>query len=146
MDAACEGRLVEMVKVLCKYPWIVEVIKQRLNNPHPYMGVYVADWSEMCISLGRKAYCAQNGAVRETKLELVFSRLEPYRDERGVQTKGLAGIHHGGERIREDTPAPKTASMRQIQSTATTGTLGGSSSSTPPRSRVSPLRPLSKPP
>jgi hypothetical protein len=104
MDAACEGRLVEMVKVLCKYPWIVEVIKQRLNNPHPYMGVYVAkDWSEMCISLGRKAYCAQNGAVRETKLELVFSRLEPYRDERGVQTKGLAGIHHGGERIRKTT-------------------------------------------
>jgi hypothetical protein len=59
------------------------------------------DGSEICISLGRKAYCAQNGAVRETKLELVFSRLEPYQDERGVQTRGPAGIHHGGERIRK---------------------------------------------
>jgi hypothetical protein len=86
----------------------------------PLGEVYVArDGSEICISLGRKAYCAQNGAVRETKLELVFSRLEPYRDERGVQTKGATGIHHGGERIREDTPAPKTASMRQIQTTET---------------------------
>jgi hypothetical protein len=27
------NRLVEMAKVLCKYPWIVEVIRQRLNNP-----------------------------------------------------------------------------------------------------------------
>jgi hypothetical protein len=33
MNAACEDRLVEMAKVLCKYPWIVEVIRQRLNNP-----------------------------------------------------------------------------------------------------------------
>jgi len=48
----------------------------------PLGEVYVArDWSEMCISLGRKAYCAQNGAVRETKLELVFSRLELYEGE-----------------------------------------------------------------
>jgi hypothetical protein len=51
MDAACEGRLVEMVKVLCKYPWIVEVIKQRLNNPHPYMGVYVARTGRRCAYL-----------------------------------------------------------------------------------------------
>jgi hypothetical protein len=78
------------------------------------MGVYVArDWSEMCISLGRKAYCAQNGAVRETKLELVFSRLEPYRDERGVQTKGAVGIHHGGERIRKTTLAVFLPSLHQ---------------------------------
>jgi len=80
MDAACEDRLVEMVKVLCKYPWIVEVIKQRSVNS-PYMGYMWLGTSEMCISLGRKAYCAQNGAVKETKLESAFSRYEVYEDK-----------------------------------------------------------------
>jgi hypothetical protein len=49
MDAACKGRLVEKVKVLCKYPWIVEVIKQRLNNPTPTWG---------CMWLGTGRRCA----------------------------------------------------------------------------------------
>jgi hypothetical protein len=45
--------------------------------------VYVAkDGSEACISLSRsKAYCAQNGAVKETKLELTFSRYETYEEK-----------------------------------------------------------------
>jgi len=51
---------------------------------HPYMvEVYVArDGSEACLSLNPpKAYCAQNGAVKETNLELAFSRYETYEDK-----------------------------------------------------------------
>jgi hypothetical protein len=51
-----------------KYPWIVEVIKQRqVGILHPYaVEVYVArDGSDVCISLtSSKAYCAQDRAVR----------------------------------------------------------------------------------
>jgi hypothetical protein len=51
---------------------------------HPYMvEVYVAkDGPETCLCLNPpKAYCAQNGAVKETKLELTFSRYETYEDK-----------------------------------------------------------------
>jgi hypothetical protein len=51
---------------------------------HPYMvEVYVAkDGSETCLCLNPpKAYCAQNGAVKETRLELTFSRYETYEDK-----------------------------------------------------------------
>ncbi|MCC6035663.1 MAG: hypothetical protein LM559_01255 [Pyrobaculum sp.] len=51
---------------------------------HPYMvEVYVAkDGSETCLCLNPpKAFCAQNGAVKETKLELTFSRYETYEDK-----------------------------------------------------------------
>jgi hypothetical protein len=43
--------------------------------------VYVArDESEACLALNQlKAYCARNGAVREVKLELEFSRYEYMR-------------------------------------------------------------------
>jgi pyridoxal biosynthesis lyase PdxS len=42
--------------------------------------VYVAkDGSEACISL--RAYCAQNGAAREVKLELEFKRYETYEEK-----------------------------------------------------------------
>ena len=35
-----------------------------------------------CVSLtSSKAYCAQDGTVREVKLELVFSRYETYEDK-----------------------------------------------------------------
>ena len=47
-------RLVEIAEVLRKYPWMVDVIKQRLMSIlHPYMvEVYVArDGSEACLSL-----------------------------------------------------------------------------------------------
>ena len=63
---------------------MVGVVKQRpMNILHPYMvEVYVAvDGSEACISLtSSKAYCARNGAVKETKLELEFKRYETYED------------------------------------------------------------------
>jgi hypothetical protein len=78
-------RLIEIAETLRKFPWMVDVIKQRpMNILHPYMvEVYVArDGSEVCLSLNPpKAYCAQNGAVRETRLELLFSRFEPYENK-----------------------------------------------------------------
>ncbi len=64
---------------------MVDAIRQRpMSIQHPYMvEVYVArDGSDVCLSLTPpKAYCAQNGAVRETRLELVFNRFEPYEDK-----------------------------------------------------------------
>jgi len=78
-------RLVEIAKVLRRFPWMVEVIRQRpVGILHPYtVEVYVArDGSEACLSLNPpKAYCVQNGAVREVKLELEFSRYETYEDK-----------------------------------------------------------------
>jgi hypothetical protein len=79
------ARLVEIAKVLRRFPWMVEVIRQRpVGILHPYMvEVYVAvDGSEACISLtSSKAFCAQNGAVKEVKLELEFKRYETYEDK-----------------------------------------------------------------
>jgi hypothetical protein len=78
-----------------KFPWVVDVIRQRpASILHPYaVEVYVAkDGSEACLSLtSSKACCAQNGAVKETKLELEFKRYEAYEDKiRGVyRPKGL---------------------------------------------------------
>ena len=78
-------RLVEIASVLRRYPWIVEVIRQRpMSILHPYMiEVYVTrDGSEACLSLNPpKAYCARDGAARETKLELDFSRYETYEEK-----------------------------------------------------------------
>jgi hypothetical protein len=78
-------RLVEIAKVLRKFPWMVEAVRQRpVSILHPYaMEAYVArDGSEVCISLtSSKAYCAQNGAVKETKLELAFKRYEVYEEK-----------------------------------------------------------------
>jgi hypothetical protein len=77
--------LVEITRALRRYPWMVEVVKQRpMSILNPYtVEVYVArDGSEACISLTpSKAYCAQNGAVREVRLELKFSRYETYEDK-----------------------------------------------------------------
>jgi len=73
-------RLVEIAKVMRRFPWMVEVVRQRpVSHPHPYlMEVYVAaDGSEACLSLNQlKTFCARDGAVRETKLELEFKRYE----------------------------------------------------------------------
>jgi hypothetical protein len=42
----------------------------------------VKDGSEACLSLNPpKTFCAQNGAVRETKLELEFKRYETHEDK-----------------------------------------------------------------
>ena len=78
-------RLVEIAKVMCTYPWMVEVVKQRpMTILHPYtVEVYVArDGSEVCLSLNPpNAFCARNGAVKEVKLELEFKRYETYEDK-----------------------------------------------------------------
>jgi hypothetical protein len=64
---------------------MVEVVKQRpMNILNPYMvEVYVTrDGSEACLSLNPpKAYCAQNGAVKDVRLETEFSRYETYEDK-----------------------------------------------------------------
>jgi hypothetical protein len=64
---------------------MVDAIRQRpMSIPHPYMiEVYIAkDGSEACLSLNPpKTFCAQNGAVRETKLELEFKRYETHEDK-----------------------------------------------------------------
>ncbi len=78
-------RLVEIAKVMRRYPWMVEVVRQRpVSNPHPYMiEAYVTrDESEVCLSLNQlKTFCARNGAVKEVKLELEFKRYEVYEDK-----------------------------------------------------------------
>jgi hypothetical protein len=77
--------LVEIAKVMRKFPWMVDVVRQRqMTILHPYMvEVYVTkDGSETRLSLDPPmAYCAQNGAVREVRLELTFSRYETYGDK-----------------------------------------------------------------
>ena len=78
-------RLIEIAKVMRRYPWMADTVRQRpVGILHPYaVEVYVAkDGSEACISLtSSKAYCAQNGVVREVKLELEFKRYEVYEDK-----------------------------------------------------------------
>jgi hypothetical protein len=78
-------RLIEIAKAMRRFPWMVEVIKQRpMSILHPYMvEVYVArDGSEVCLSLNPpKAFCAQDGSVREVRLELEFKRYETYEDK-----------------------------------------------------------------
>jgi hypothetical protein len=78
-------RLIEIAKNMRRYPWMVDVIRQRpVSNPHPYMvEVYVArDGSEVCLSpTPSKAYCARDGTVKETRLELEFKRYEVYEEK-----------------------------------------------------------------
>ncbi len=78
-------RLIEIADTLRRFPWMVEVVKQRpMSILHPYMvEVYVTrDGSEACLSLNPpKAFCAQDGAVKKTKLELAFSRYETYEEK-----------------------------------------------------------------
>jgi hypothetical protein len=75
-------RLIEIAKVMRRFPWMVDVVRQRpVGILHPYMvEVYVAvDGSEACLALNQlKAFCARDGAVKEAKLELAFSRYEAY--------------------------------------------------------------------
>ncbi len=78
-------RLIEIAKVMRKFPWMVDVVRQRpMSILHPYMiEVYMAkDGSEACLSLNPpKAFCARDGAVREVRLELEFKRYETYEDK-----------------------------------------------------------------
>jgi hypothetical protein len=74
---------------------MVDVIRQRpMNILHLYtVEVYVArDGSDVCLSLtSSKAYCAQNGVVKEVKLELEFKRYETHEEKTGevYRPKGL---------------------------------------------------------
>jgi hypothetical protein len=76
---------VEIAKVMRRFPWMVEVIRQRpMSILHPYtVEVYVAvDGSEACLSLtSLKAFCTQNGSVKEVRLELEFKRYETYEEK-----------------------------------------------------------------
>ncbi len=88
-------RLIEIAKTLRRFPWMVDVIRQRpMSILHPYtVEVYVAvDGSEACFSLTlSKTYCARDGLARETRLELAFSRYETYEDKtrEAYRPKGL---------------------------------------------------------
>jgi hypothetical protein len=78
-------RLIEIAKTLRRLPWMVDVVRQRpMSILNPYMvEVYVTrDGSEACISLSQsKAYCGQNGAAREVRLELEFKRYETHEEK-----------------------------------------------------------------
>ena len=78
-------RLIEIANVMRRFPWMVKVVRQRpMSILHPYtVEVYVAvDGSETCLSLNPpKAFCARDGAVKEVRLELEFSRYETYEDK-----------------------------------------------------------------
>jgi hypothetical protein len=78
-------RLIEIAKVMRRHPWMVDVVRQRpMSIFYPYMvEVYVArDGSETCLSLNPpKAFCARDGSVKETRLELAFSRYEVYKEK-----------------------------------------------------------------
>ncbi len=71
-------RLIKIAKVMRRFPWMVDVVRQRpMNILHPYVvNAFVAkDGSEVCLSLNPpKAFCMQNGAVKEVRLELEFKR------------------------------------------------------------------------
>ncbi len=64
---------------------MVEVIRQRpMSILHPYMvEAYVAvDGSEAYLSLNPpNAFCARDGAVKETRLELEFKGYETYEEK-----------------------------------------------------------------
>jgi len=83
--AILRDRLVEIAKVMRRFPWMVEVVRQsQVSILHPYMvEMYAAkDGSEACLSLNPpKAFCTQNGAVKEVKLELEFKRYETYEEK-----------------------------------------------------------------
>jgi hypothetical protein len=99
-------RLVEIARVLRRFPWMVDVIKQRpMSILHPYMvEVYVAkDGSEACLSLNPpKAFCAQGGAVKEVRLELEFKRYETYGDKTReiYRPKGLLAFAAAREYVK----------------------------------------------
>jgi len=78
-------RLVEIARTLRRFPWMVDVVRQRpMSILHPYtVEAYITrDGSETCLSLNPpKAFCARDGAVREVRLELEFKRFETYEDK-----------------------------------------------------------------
>jgi hypothetical protein len=100
-------RLVEIAKVLRRYPWMVDVVRRNpMNVLNPYtVNAFVAkDSSETCLQLGAsKTFCARDGEVREVKLELEFKRYEEYEGRmRGVyRPKGLLAFAAGAKEYVE---------------------------------------------
>ena len=107
-------RAVEIAKVLRRFLWMVEVMRQRsMSLLHPYMvEVYVARDGVGGVPLPRSAEGFLH-AGRSREGGATGAGLQPVRDVRrqdkgGAQTKGVAGIHHCGERIREGAPTRQT--------------------------------------
>jgi hypothetical protein len=99
-------RLVEIAKVMRRYPWMVEVVRKNpMNILNPYLvNAYVAkDGSEACLQLASKSFCARDGKVREVKLELEFKRYEEYEGKlREVyRPKGLLAFAAGAREYVE---------------------------------------------
>jgi len=66
-----------------RYPWMVDVVRQRpISILHPYMvNAFVAkDGSEVCLQLVSRTFCARGGEVREVKLELERAGSSPTRE------------------------------------------------------------------
>jgi len=85
------------------------------HPPPPHDGDVCKDGSEACLSLtSSKAFCARDGSVKETKLELEFRRYEVYEEnKRGIPPQGAISIHHSGERIHKTTLAVFSPSLHQ---------------------------------
>ena len=108
-------RLVEIAKVLRKFPWMVEVVRQRASSTPTWWRYVAKDGSEACLSLtSSKAYCARDGAAREAGAGLQQIRSVRGEDERGAPPQGAIGIHHRGERIRKATLATSFSGNRQV--------------------------------
>ena len=61
MGTSCGERPIKIAKVMRRFPWMVEVVKQRpMSILHPYaVEVYVAkDGSEICLSQPRSRLSA----------------------------------------------------------------------------------------
>jgi hypothetical protein len=74
-------QIVEIAKVLRRFPWMAELIGQGpvgLVNPYSVEAYASRDGSEACISLFGWAYCSADGGATVRRLELEFSRLEPH--------------------------------------------------------------------
>jgi len=85
-------RLIEIAKVMRRYPWIADVIRSMNEKPQPY-AIFVLmakDGSDAYLTFDwQKAYRAQNGAVKEVKLELERSRYEDGKTTEVYRPKGL---------------------------------------------------------
>ncbi len=100
-------RLIEIAKVMRRFPWMADVVRQRpMNILHPYMvQAYVAkDGSEACLTLtSSDAFCAQNGTVKKIRWEVEFKRYEEYEGKmRSVyRPKGLLAFAAGAKEYVE---------------------------------------------
>jgi hypothetical protein len=97
-------RLIEIARVLRRFPWMTDVVRQNpMNNPYMVNAYVARDGSEACLVLNQRMFCAQDGAVREVKLELEFRRYEEYEGKmRGVyRPKGLLAFAAGAREYVE---------------------------------------------